>query len=105
MTLDELKQKLPNALDESGAAGVEAVIQFSVSTPCYLSISGGAATVTDGEADDPRLTVTMADDDLVAMMQGELDGMTAFMTGQLQIDGDIMFAQQLGSLFDGDKLK
>ena len=41
----------------------------------------------------------MEDQDLADLLSGELDGMTAFMTGKLQLDGDMMFAQQLGALF------
>ena len=47
----------------------------------------------------------MSDDDLVALLTGDLDGMTAFMTGRIKLDGDLMFAQRIGSLFDGSKLK
>jgi putative sterol carrier protein len=46
----------------------------------------------------------MEDDDLVALIKGELNGMTAFMTGKLQVDGDLMLAQRLPGLFDVSKL-
>lgn len=104
MTLDELFDKLPGALDQDAASGVDATIQFNSSTPRYVVIADGNCAVEEGTADDPRIAVTMDDDDLVSMMKGELDGMSAFMTGKLQIDGDIMFAQQLGGLFDASKL-
>ena len=104
MTLDELFEKLPGALDADAAAGVDATIQFNSSKPRFIKIANGEAAVEEGTAEDPRIAVTMDDDDLVSMMKGELDGMTAFMTGKLQIDGDIMFAQQLGGLFDASKL-
>ena len=41
---------------------------------------------------------------LIALMKGELNGMTAFMTGKLQLDGDLMLAQRIGGLFDPAKL-
>jgi putative sterol carrier protein len=37
-------------------------------------------------------------------MKGELNGMTAFMTGKLQVDGDLMLAQRMASFFDAGKL-
>ena len=46
----------------------------------------------------------MEDDDFVALMKGELNGMTAFMTGKLQLDGDMMLAQRMPSMFDASKL-
>jgi putative sterol carrier protein len=39
------------------------------------------------------------------MLKGELNGMQAFMTGKLQLEGDMMLAQRLGSFFDASKLQ
>jgi putative sterol carrier protein len=41
----------------------------------------------------------MADKDWIAMCNGQLNGMTAFMTGKLKTTGDIMLAQRLTTLF------
>jgi len=38
------------------------------------------------------------------MLKGELNGMQAFMTGKLQLEGDMMLAQKLGTFFDPSKL-
>ena len=46
----------------------------------------------------------MEDDDLVSLLKGDLNGMTAFMTGKLQLDGDMMLAQRMTSFFDASKL-
>jgi putative sterol carrier protein len=50
------------------------------------------------------VTITMEDDDFVALMSGELNGMTAFMTGKLSVDGDLMLAQRMTTIFDAGKL-
>ncbi len=99
MTLDEIFAKMPSAVDPAGAAGVTAVVQFNCSTPRYVTIADGAATVTEGNTGDATVTITMADDDLRDLLTGALDGMTAFMTGKVQLEGDMMFAQRLGSIF------
>ncbi|QHS09524.1 SCP2 sterol-binding domain-containing protein [Sinimarinibacterium sp. NLF-5-8] len=99
-----LKTKLPGALDESAAAGVDSTFQFNVSSPVNVSISNGQLNVADGQASNPDVTITMEDEDLIAMFKGELNGMTAFMTGKLQIDGDLMLAQRMATLFQADKL-
>jgi len=104
MSVADLLQKLPAALNAEAAAGTDAVIQFNSSQPHYVTIKGGAATVSAGSASSPDVTLTMEDDDLVALMKGELNGMTAFMTGKLQLDGDLMLAQRIGGLFDPAKL-
>jgi len=96
----ELIKKLPQAYSE----GSDCVIQFNVSQPHNVTIKGGVATVAEGVAPNADLGITMEDDDLVALMKGELNGMTAFMTGKLQLEGDLMLAQKLGSYFDPAKL-
>lgn len=96
----DLINKLPAAYSE----GADCTIQFNISTPMYATIKGGACTVATGTNAAADLGITMEDDDLVALLKGELNGMTAFMTGKLQIEGDLMLAQRLGSYFDASKL-
>lgn len=104
MTAAELINKLPSALLPSAAEGMDCVIQFNVSTPMYATIKDGSCTVTEGKAGNADIAVGIADADLVALMTGELNGMTAFMTGKLQVEGDLMLAQRMTSLFDKSKL-
>ena len=49
-------------------------------------------TEDDGAADT---TIKIAWDDWQAMAAGQLDGMTAFMTGKLKVEGDMSNAMQL----------
>lgn len=104
MSAAELLHKLPAAFNPSEAAGTNCTIQFVCSTPVSATIKDGACTVSDGQASSADVTITMEDDDLVALMKGELNGMTAFMTGKLQIEGDLMLAQRMASFFDASKL-
>lgn len=99
-----LIEKMPEAFDADAAGDTECTIQYAISTPMYAEITGGKCTVHEGEASDPDVTLKMEDDDLVDLLTGELNGMTAFMTGKLQVDGDIMLAQKLSSLFDASRL-
>lgn len=103
-TAKELIEKMPAALDTDAAGDMNATVQYEISTPMYAVIKDGACTVHEGETSDADVTLKMEDDDLVAMLTGELDGMSAFMTGKLQVDGDIMLAQKLAGVFDSDKL-
>ncbi|WP_029889858.1 SCP2 sterol-binding domain-containing protein [Polycyclovorans algicola] len=104
MSATDLIKKLPAALNPDAAAGTDATIQFNISTPMNVVIKDGACTANDGAAASPDVSLTMEDDDLVALLKGELNGMTAFMTGKLQLEGDLMLAQRIGSLFDTSKL-
>lgn len=104
MNVVDLINKLPGALDPAVAEDTDCVIQFNLSTPMYAIVKDGACSVAEGKADDADIAITMEDEDLAAMLRGELNGMTAFMTGKLQVEGNLMLAQKLTSLFDKNKL-
>lgn len=99
-----LIERMPEAFDSEAAGDTQCTIQYAISTPMYTEIADGKCSVHEGEASDPDVTIKMDDDDLVALLTGELNGMTAFMTGKLQVDGDIMLAQKLSSMFDANRL-
>jgi putative sterol carrier protein len=104
MSVNEMIKKFPSALNADAAADLNATIQYKISNPMYLEIKNGQCTVHDGMAASADVTLTMEDDDLAALLKGELNGMTAFMTGKLQLEGDLMLAQRLPTLFDPSKL-
>jgi putative sterol carrier protein len=105
MSVIAFLQKMTTAFDAQAAAGANCVLQFNTSTPAYVTIANGAAKLDEGQAPSPDVTLIMADDDLVAMLKGELNGMQAFMTGKLQLEGDLMLAQRISSFFDASKLQ
>jgi putative sterol carrier protein len=104
MSAKEFFSKLPGALNPDAASGMNCVLQFNTGSPVYLTVANGACSVTDGSASNADVTITMEEGDLIQLMKGELNGMTAFMTGKLQVDGDLMLAQRLQNLFDSGKL-
>ena len=59
-----------------------------------VMLDGAASQVSedDGDADT---TIKVGWDDWQAMAAGQLDGMTAFMTGKLKVEGDMSNAMQL----------
>ena len=104
MSASEFFSKLPGALNADAASGMNCVLQFNTASPVYLTVANGSCSVSNGTAPNADVTITMEEGDLVQLMKGELNGMTAFMTGKLQVDGDLMLAQRLQSLFDTSKL-
>ncbi|WP_020648337.1 SCP2 sterol-binding domain-containing protein [Solimonas variicoloris] len=104
MSAAELLKNLPSAFNAAEASGTDCTIQFNCSQPVHAVVKNGACAVVDGVSSAADVTITMEDDDLVALMKGELNGMTAFMTGKLQVEGDLMLAQRLPALFDSSKL-
>lgn len=100
-TLDKLQTRF----DPQAASGMDEVFQFHFSDAGshYLVVKDGSLAVEEGEHDAPSVTLSMSTDTLKGVMNGEINGMTAFMTGKLQIEGDLMLAQRVASLFDTGK--
>lgn len=104
MTGLELLKLLPSVLKADAASNVNLVVQYAISTPAYVTISQGTCTVTEGQATNPTVTLTMSDETLVNTMTGKQAPMMAFMTGKIKAAGDLMASQKLQNVFDGDKL-
>ena len=89
------KQELATKMQEAGAVlpGKKVKIDFGGDHGA-LMLDGVANTVseTDGVADT---TIKVSWDDWEALSSGQLDGMTAFMTGKLKVEGDMSNAMQL----------
>lgn len=85
------------------AAGLTAVIQFDLTgeggEPYYLTIVNNTGTVSKGTADNPNLVLTITANDYLALTNGELNPMNAFMQGKLKVKGDMALAMKFQSLF------
>lgn len=99
----EIFDAMPGAFNAGASAGLNAVFQFHIegegAGDWYVQVKDQTCQVAQGVNDSPTVTLRMAGPDWVAMTNGELDGMTAFMSGKLKASGDIMLAQRLNSLF------
>lgn len=104
MTALDIVQLMPTAFVAERAADVSATVQFNISNPVYVTIAAGECTVTDGSHADPTVSLTIEDNDLIDLLNGDLDGISAFMSGKLQVQGDIMFAQKFIGYFDRDRI-
>merc|ERR1712113_1129823 len=85
-----------------------AVFQFIISDAgpegkFTLDLKNGNGSTSVGENPKADCTITMADADMVAMAEGKLDGMQAFMGGKLKIKGNMMLAQKLQSILEAAK--
>lgn len=102
-SVKEVFEGMPGVFNPAAAAGVNMVFQFHITGgqagDWNVAVSDGTCTVTEGVHASPTVSLTMADEDWLAMCNGTLDGMTAFMSGKLKADGDIMAAQRIPSLF------
>lgn len=104
MKAKALLERMPQALNKDALGDTRAVIQYDISEPVYHVLEDGELSVHEGQASAPDVIITMADDDLVKLLSGELNGMAAFMSGKLKLQGDMMLAQRLVSMVDQKRL-
>jgi len=62
-------------------------------------IKDKTCTYEKREPSDARVTLGMSVPDYLRLISGDLDGMQAFMQGKLKLQGDMMFAQQIQTMF------
>jgi len=102
-TLKEFFQQLPGKLDVDAAEDVDAVYQFELSGVqggrYVVMVRQGLCQVTEGTHDDPHVTLAMAGEDCIKVLNGQLSGPAAALSGRIKISGDIGLAMQLKSLF------
>jgi putative sterol carrier protein len=96
-TLDKLHARF----DPRAASGMDEVFQFHFSDADshYLVVKDGSLCVEAGEHDDPSVIITTSTDTLRGVMNGEINGMNAFISGRLKATGNLILATQLSSLF------
>jgi putative sterol carrier protein len=95
--------RMPEAFRPDKAAGVNIVFQFSLSGPgggdWVVAVKDGTCKIAAGQAEKPTTTIRMADGDFLELIAGKLDGMQAYSSGRLKVEGDIMKSQLIGKLF------
>lgn len=103
MTAKELFAELPGTLDPNAAKGLNATIQFNLTGPeggrWWVTVRDGVAAVGDGSASNANVTILMDAGDWAAMVLGTMNHQVAFMSGKLQISGDMELAMKLRTLF------
>ncbi|UCF82476.1 MAG: SCP2 sterol-binding domain-containing protein [Desulfobacteraceae bacterium] len=99
----EVFEKMPEVFNPSAAQGLDAVFQFEITGEgggnWSVIVKDGACQIQEGTHDSPTVTLTMSGETWLGMVNKEVNGMQAFMSGQLKASGDIMLAQRIEQLF------
>lgn len=66
-----------------------------------VDVKNGAGSVTEGPCRQgkPDCSITVEDDDLVAIATGKVDPQQLFMKGKLKVKGNVMLTTKLNQLF------
>ena len=103
MTVAEIFETMVNIFNPAAAAGMNKTIQWNISGDeagkWAFKIANETCELIPGGVEKPDLTMMMSDKDWIAIVEGKLDPMNAFMTGKVKTAGDMMLAMRLQQLF------
>ncbi|MAU40300.1 MAG: sterol-binding protein [Kordiimonas sp.] len=90
-------ENLTTQLQQTITAGIGHVVKINLTGDGIIILEAdGNIHNNDKDAD---VTLTMTTDTLDGMLAGDIDPQMAFMSGKLQIDGDMSLALKLGDIF------
>jgi putative sterol carrier protein len=102
-TIESLLAMLPGAFTAANIKGVNTVVQMNITGTqagnWNVVTKDNKLTVTKGIHPTPEITLTADTADILAVAEGKLDPMKAFMLGKLKVKGDMTEALKLVQLF------
>jgi putative sterol carrier protein len=102
-TIESLIGMIPQTLPGEKAKRADTVIQLNVTGSqagqWNVVIKDGKVNVAKGAHSTPELTVTADTADILAVADGKMDPMAAFMQGKAKVQGDMTEAMELAKLF------
>ncbi len=96
MTLQEITAKMKEGASKKSSFGNS--VKFSTEQGVVYIDGNATPPAVSNDDKDADCTIKMDFSDLDDMINGKLDGMTAFMTGKLKIEGDMGVAMKLQSI-------
>ncbi|RLB17249.1 MAG: short-chain dehydrogenase [Deltaproteobacteria bacterium] len=103
LTVSGVFERMADAFQADKAGGVDVVFQYRISGPgggdWYAVIKDGECEVREGLHERPTTTILMEEGDFLALMEGRLNAMSAYTSGKLKIEGDLMKSQLIEKLF------
>jgi putative sterol carrier protein len=102
-TAQEVFDAMPRHFLPDQAGDLNATIQFDLSGEgggqWYATIANRSLSVRSGQAPQANLSLSMSAKDYVAMINGELRPMQAYMQGKVKTKGDLPLLMKMQKLF------
>lgn len=102
----EVFNDLENRFQASAAETLEAVFQFHITESSgdqrvdwTVHVDNGTCKVEPGTAETPTVDLTLTEATWIELGNGDKGALSAFMSGQIKADGNVMLAQKLGPVF------
>jgi putative sterol carrier protein len=104
--LDDIFRRMAEHVDQDRARDVAAVVHWKIyDRPeggydhYEVVLEGGACTVSQSPSREPAVTLKLKPANFLKLVSGNASGPTMFMTGKLKLEGDVMLASRLTSMF------
>lgn len=104
--LDEIFRRMAEHVDADKAKGTDAVLLWKIADKpgggedlYEVTLKDGEVTVSQESTQDPRVTFIVGPAAFLRLVSGAQPGPVLFMSGKLKIQGDLMFASQVATMF------
>jgi putative sterol carrier protein len=102
-SVKEIFSGMQASFKPAAAKGMTAVFQFEITGEGGGSwnaiIKDGTCQVAEGKNPSPTVTLTMASDTWLGIVNKQVNPIQAFMGGKLKLTGNMMLAQKMQDLF------
>jgi len=103
-TVRQIFEEIGDHFDPDAWGSQDAVLNFDITDEgggqWSATIINGVLSVEEGQSDAADMTVITTGPDMLALVNGELNAVSAFMQGRVRIEGDMSLAMKLQALLN-----